>query len=144
MGTVIALPSALLLLLYFVLGYLLYAALFVAAGSPVSTEQEAQQITSYLSLTLVLPIALALPVMQNPNSFLVRVLTYVPLMTPTMMAMRIPIHMPSSFEIISTLALLALSAIVMMWVAGKIFRVAILAYGKRPSLRELLRYLRSK
>ncbi len=141
--SVIALPSALLLLLYFILGYVLYAALFVAAGSPVSTEQEAQQITSYLSLTLVLPIALALPVMQNPNSMLVKVLTFVPLMTPTMMAMRIPIHMPSTIEIVSSLALLALSAIVMMWIAGKIFRVAILVYGKRPSIRELLRYLRS-
>lgn len=139
----IALPSALLLLLYFILGYVLYAAIFVAAGSPVSTEQEAQQITSYLSLTLVLPIALALPVMQNPNAMLVRVLTFVPLMTPTMMAMRIPIQMPSTVEIVSSLALLALSAVVMMWVAGRIFRIAILIYGKRPSIGELVKYIRT-
>ncbi|MEX0601928.1 MAG: ABC transporter permease, partial [Bacteroidota bacterium] len=54
-----------LLLIYFVLGYLLYAAIFVAAGSPVTTEQEAQQITTYVSLTLVFPIVLAIPAMQN-------------------------------------------------------------------------------
>jgi ABC-2 type transport system permease protein len=138
---VIALPSALLLLVYFVLGYILYAAIFVAAGSPVSTEQEAQQITTYLSLILVLPVMLALPVMQNPNSLFVKVLTFIPLMTPTMMAMRIPINMPSTSEIIISILLLAGSAIIMMWVAGKIFRVAILIYGKRPSLREMVQSL---
>lgn len=140
----VAWQSALLLFCYFILGYFLYAAIFVAVGAPVSTEQEAQQITSYLSLILVVPIALALPVMQNPNSSFVKFLTFIPLMTPTMMAMRIPIHMPPPGEIFGSLALLAFSAMWMMWAAGKIFRVAILSYGKRPSFGDLVRYLRAK
>jgi len=141
--TLIALPSALLLLVYFILGYLLYAGIFVTVGAPVSTEQEAQQITSYLTIILVLPVALALPVMQNPNSSLVTILTYFPLMTPTMMAMRIPINMPSAGEIIATIALLVVSAAGVIWAAGKIFRAAILVYGKRPTIPELFRFLRA-
>ncbi len=140
--TLIALDNALLLLVYFVIGYLFYAAIFVAAGSPISTEQEAQQITSYLVLVLILPIVLALPVLQNPDSLFVKVLTFVPLITPTMMAMRIPIQMPSGGEIIGSILVLATSTVFAMWAAGRIFRTAILAYGKRPSIVELIRLLR--
>ncbi|HEV8538313.1 MAG TPA: ABC transporter permease [Bacteroidota bacterium] len=141
--TIISLPTLLLTLVYFVLGYLLYAGIFVALGSPVSTEQEAQQITSYFTILLVLPIALAIPVMQNPDSALVTVLTYIPLVTPTMMVLRIPINMPSALEIVTTIALLVVSVIGVMWAGGKIFRTAILMYGKRPTIPELVRLLRS-
>jgi ABC-2 type transport system permease protein len=128
---------------YLLLGYLLYSAIFVAAGSPVTTEQEAQQITSYVSLFLVFPIVLAMPAMQNPDSPLIRILTYVPLLTPAFMVMRIPIQMPPLWEILTTIGLLIVSTVVMMWIAGKIFRTAILVYGKRPSIRELLRWVRA-
>jgi ABC-2 type transport system permease protein len=141
--TVVSLSGALILFVYFVLGYLLYAAIFVAAGAPVSTEQEAQQLTSYLTIILILPIVLAIPVMQNPNSLMVKILSFVPLITPTMMAMRIPIQMPSVMEIVGTVVVLAASAFGAMWAAGKIFRTTILAYGKRPSLGELIRLVRS-
>lgn len=134
---------ALLLLVYFILGYLFYAAMFVTVGSPVSTEQEAQQITSYLMLTLLLPIALAMPVVQDPDSLLVTILTFIPLFTPSIMAMRIPIQMPSPVEVIVSIGTLSASAVIAIWVAGKIFRTAILAYGKRPSIRELVRLLRT-
>lgn len=128
---------------YLLLGYLLYSAIFVAAGSPVTTEQEAQQITSYVSLFLVFPIVLAMPAMQNPDSPLIRILTYVPLLTPAFMVMRIPIQMPPLWEILTTIGLLIVSSVVMMWIAGKIFRTAILVYGKRPTIRELLRWVRA-
>ena len=141
--TLVALSNALLLVVFFILGYLLYAALFVAAGSPISTEQEAQQITSYLVLILVLPIALAIPVLQNPDSTMVKVLTFIPLLTPTMMVVRIPVQMPDTMEIVGAILVLALSTTVAMWIAGKIFRTAILAYGKRPSIGELIKLLRT-
>ncbi|HXG37401.1 MAG TPA: ABC transporter permease [Bacteroidota bacterium] len=130
-------------LIYFILGYLLYAAIFVAAGSPVTTEQEAQQITSYVSLALVFPIVLAIPIMQNPDSTLVKVLSFIPIFTPSFMVMRLPIQMPALWEIVGTIAVLILSVWGMMWVAGKIFRTAILVYGKRPTLSELYRWLRA-
>ena len=132
----------LLSLVYFILGYLLYSAIFVAAGSPVTTEQEAQQITTYVSLTLVFPIVMAMPVMQNPNSTVFKILSFIPLLTPTFMVLRIPIQMPETWEILGTIARLVVSVLFMMWAAGKIFRVAILVYGKRPTIPELIRWVR--
>ena len=142
--TLIPLGSALLLACYFALGYLLYASIFVAAGAPVSTEQEAQQITSYLVLILVIPIAVAFMVVQNPHSTMIRVLSFIPLLTPSMMALRIPIQMPPPAELAATMVLLALSAAGAMWLAGKIFRTTMLVYGKRPSLGELVKLMRSR
>lgn len=141
--TLIAVPNALLLVVFFILGYLLYAAIFAAAGSPISTEQEAQYINTYLVLILLIPIALAIPVLQNPDSLLVKILTFIPLVTPTMMAMRIPIQMPSPIEIVIAIGLLTVSTIFAMWAAGKIFRTAILAYGKRPSIVEIFKLLKT-
>ncbi|MEK6650598.1 MAG: ABC transporter permease, partial [Bacteroidota bacterium] len=136
-------PDVLLLtLVYFALGYLLYAGIFVAAGAPVTTEQEAQQITSYVSLLLVFPIVLALPAMQNPDATFIRVLSFIPLLTPAFMVLRLPIQMPPTWEILATIGLLAFSAVGVMWAAGKIFRVAILVYGKRPSVGQLWKWMR--
>jgi ABC-2 type transport system permease protein len=142
--TLISLSHALLLLIFFVLGYLFYAAIFVAVGSPLSTEQEAQQATSYLVLIFIIPLIIAIPVMQDPNSLMVTVLTFIPFLTPTMMALRIPIQMPSGVEIIVSILVLGLSTVFAMWAAAKIFRTAILAYGKRPSIKEILSLLKTK
>ncbi len=137
-------PTLLLLLLYIILGYLLYAAIFVAGGAPVSTEQEAQQVTSYLVIILIIPIALAFSAAQNPNMMLIKVLSYIPLLTPSMMLLRIPNQMPSLPELAITLVLLVLSIIIMMRIAAKIFRTTILLTGKRPGLKELLVLLRTR
>ncbi len=128
---------------YLVFGFLMYAGIFVAIGSPVTTEQEAQQLTGYVTLFLIAPIVFVIPVMQNPDSLMVKILSYVPLLTPTLMVLRISVQMPSWWEIGATLGVLAVSAYVMMWAAGKIFRIAILVYGKRPTIPELLRWVRT-
>lgn len=139
----IPLSHALLLAVYFILGYLFYAAIFIALGAPVTTEQEAQQITSYLVLIVVMPIALAIPAIQSPSAGWLKVLTYIPFLTPTMMALRIPIEMPTPVELVTTTAILAISTYVAMIAAGRIFRVAILATGKRPGIREILEWVRT-
>jgi ABC-2 type transport system permease protein len=135
--------NLLLSAVYFALGYIMYAAIFVAVGSPVTTEQEAQQLTSYVSLLLVFPIVLAIPAMQNPDSTLIKVLTFIPILTPAFMLLRIPIQMPATWEIVATISLLLVTIVLLTWVAGKIFRVAILVYGKRPTLVELFRWVRT-
>lgn len=141
---VVTLDNLFLILIYFVLGYLLYAAIFVSIGSICSTEQEAQQLTGYISMLLVVPMVLASSVVQNPNSLLIKVLTYIPVLTPTFMIMRIPVVVPQWWEIMTNILLLVLSVWLMIWIAGKIFRTGILVYGKRPSIKELLRWLRAK
>jgi ABC-2 type transport system permease protein len=130
-----------LLLVYFVLGYLLYVAIFVTAGAPVSTEQEAQQMTAYVTLLVMFPIALAVPAMQNPDSLMVKVLSQIPLLTPTMMALRLSIQAPDLWEIALSLVTLSASIVGMMWVAGKVFRIGILLTGKRPNFREMYRWI---
>ena len=135
--------QVLLLVLYFILGYLFYAAVFIAVGSPLTTEQEAQQVNSYLVLLLILPIVLALPAMQHPNATWLQVLTYIPFLTPTMMALRIPIQTPSAGEIVATTLLMLMSIAGAMWIAGRIFRIAILATGKRPRLEEIISWVKT-
>jgi ABC-2 type transport system permease protein len=135
--------QALLLVIYFILGYLFYAAVFIAAGSPLNTEQEAQQITSYLVILLILPIVLAIPAMKDPSATWIRVLTYIPFLTPTMMAMRIPIMMPPLWEILLTIAIMVVSIYGGMVGAGRIFRIGILMTGKSPKLKEIFRWIRN-
>jgi ABC-2 type transport system permease protein len=140
---IIPLGSALLLGVYFVLGYLLYAAIFVTAGAPLSTEQEAQQVTSVFSLGLVLPLGLAIPVMQDPGSTFSTILTMIPFFTPMMMAIRIPLSMPSLAEIMVSLALLGGSVYFTMIMAGRVFSASVLLAGKRLSIREVGRLIRT-
>jgi ABC-2 type transport system permease protein len=141
--TIIEPENLLVSLAYLVFGFLFYAGIFVAIGAPVTTEQEAQQLTGYVTMFLIAPIIFVLPVMQNPDSMMVRVLSYVPLLTPTLMVLRISVQMPPLWEILATLGVLAVSSLFMMWAAGKIFRTAILVYGKRPTLPELIRWVRA-
>jgi len=130
-----------LLLVYFVLGYLLYVAIFITAGAPVSTEQEAQQMTAYVTILVMFPIALAIPAMQNPDSMMVKMLSQIPLLTPTMMALRLSIQAPDLWEILLSLVTLSASIVGMMWVAAKVFRIGILLTGKRPNLKEMYRWI---
>jgi ABC-2 type transport system permease protein len=129
-------------LVYFIFGYLLYAAIFAAVGSIFDNEQEAQQITSVMSIISVLPIMLSSFVVANPNATLTVVLSYIPVMTPFFMILRIGVEMPSVLQIVTTTLVLIASVIVTMIVAGKIFRTAILMYGKRATLPEILRWIK--
>jgi ABC-2 type transport system permease protein len=133
-----------LLLLYFVMGYFMYVGIFIIAGSTVSTEQEAQQMTGYITIFLVLPIAFAVPVMFNPDSTLVKVLSQIPLLTPTMMALRFSIRTPDWWEIVLSLTTLSLTIYGLMWMAGKVFRIGILITGKKPSFKEIYGWLRTE
>jgi ABC-2 type transport system permease protein len=134
---------AALMVVYFILGYLFYAAVFIGAGSPLNTEQEAQQITSYLVIVLMIPLVMALPAMKTPDALWIKVLTYIPFLTPTMMALRIPIQVPSLLEILTSIGLMLVSIYFAMVAAGRIFRIGILLTGKSPKLAEILRWVRT-
>jgi len=141
---IIAHEHAFLLLLYFVLGYLFYAAIFIAIGSPVTTEQEAQAVTSYLVMILVIPLVLTVPAIQNPDAEWISILSYVPLLTPTMMGLRLSVGTPAVTEILLTVVVMVVSIYFAMVAAGRIFRVAILSTGKRPSLKEIVSWAVSR
>ncbi|MCK9426875.1 MAG: ABC transporter permease [Ignavibacteriaceae bacterium] len=133
-----------LLFVYFILGFVLYTAIFVGVGSIVTTEQEAQQITGYLSMITISPIVIMIPAMQNPDSLLIRVFSYIPLTTPGVMILRLNSAPISTIEILATLLELILSIYLVIKVSSKIFRIGILSYGKMPNLKELFAWLREK
>jgi len=130
------------MLLYFILGFLFYASLFVGIGSTVNTEQEAQQITTYLSLILMFPVVIAMPAIQNPDFILTKIFSYIPLTTPTVMLLRLNVENVSQLEIILTLTILVLSIIIVTKISAKIFRIGILSYGNKPTIKEIFRWIK--
>ena len=130
------------ILLFFILGFLFYSSLFVGIGSTVNTEQEAQHITTYLSLILMLPIVIAMPAIQNPDFLLTKIFSYIPLTIPTVMILRLNIENVSTIEILTTLGILIVSTFVVTKISAKIFRIGILSYGNRPTLKEILSWIR--
>ena len=129
---------------FFILGFLFYATIFVMAGAPVTTEQEAQQATQYVSMLLFFPIIFAFLVIQNPTAGYLKILSFIPLLTPTMMAFRIPVQSPGNWELVIAALILLASTYFCMIAAGRIFRIGILVYGKRPNLKELIRWAAKK
>lgn len=132
------------ILIYFVLGFIFYSAIFVGIGAIVSTEQEAQQITSYLSMILVLPVIFAFAAIENPQASFVYILSYIPFTLPSIMILRLNISSVPVWEVASTLIIMFCSIIIAISLSAKIFRIGILSYGKRPSLKELGQWLKEK
>lgn len=131
-----------LILLYFILGFVFYTTLFVGIGSIASTEQEAQQITSYLSLLLVLPSVFIISTLQNPDSNLVKVLSYIPFTLPSVMILRVNVSPIPLWEILTTMMIMILSVLIVLKISGKIFRFGVLYYGKMPTLKEIKIWLK--
>ena len=134
--------NALFFLHYFSLGYLLYAAIFVTIGAIFSSEQEAQQVNLILRTVAILPVLLVFVFLKQPDSDLIRILTYIPLLTPYFMIMKISqLGITLMPEIYLTSIILFVSIIGMVFIAAKIFRIGILLYGKKLRFIEVLRLL---
>ena len=128
--------------LYFLGGYLLYASIFAAIGAAVDNQTDAQQFL--MPITIILIVALyvgILTVPEDPNGIVAQILSFIPLTSPVVMMMRIPYGVPVFEQIISVL-ILFLSVILIIWIAAKIYRIGILMYGKKPTYRELLKWLK--
>ncbi|MEW6211209.1 MAG: ABC transporter permease [Acidobacteriota bacterium] len=128
--------------IYFVLGYFLFATLYALVGSTVSSEDEAQQAQMPVTMLLVVPMIIFTVIMNNPNSPLSTGLSMIPFFAPTLMMMRISVVNPPVWQILLSMAIMVATILGCVWVAGRIYRVGILMYGKRPSIAELGRWLR--
>jgi ABC-2 type transport system permease protein len=131
-------------LVYFVLGFIFYTGIFVGLGATATTEQEAQQFNSYISMILILPIVFAISAIQNPNSEIVHILSYFPLTTPSIMLLRLNISPVPLADILTTILILIISIFISIYLSSKIFKIGILSYGKRPTLRELINWIKEK
>ncbi len=143
-GFNVHLPPVLLAfgVVYFIGGYFLFASMYAAIGSAVSSEQDAQQLQMPVTLLLVASFFLFSIVMSDPNSPVSIALSMIPFFSPILMVMRIALQTPPLWQIALSLVLLALTTLGVTYASARIYRVGVLMYGKRPSFIELLRWLR--
>ena len=128
-------------LFYFIGGYLLYGGLFAAIGSAVDSETDTQQFMLPVTLPLVFSMMIAFSVVINdPNGTLAVWLSLIPFSSPIVMMARIPFD-PDPMQVALSMAILALTILGTIWLAGKIYRTGILMYGKKPSYKELAKWL---
>lgn len=130
------------LVLFFLLGYTLYASLFAAVGAMVGSQEEAQQAAQPVIMLLVFSIIFAQPILTNPNSRLAEIVSWVPFSAPIIMPMRMTATQVGAGEIIGSLLGVLLASVACVWVAARIYRVGLLMYGKRPGLGELMRWIK--
>ena len=128
---------------YFLAGFLLYACLLVGAGSLCNSLKDAQSLMLPLLVPLIVPLLMMVPITQDPNGTLARVVSYIPLFTPFVMMNRAA-GSPPLWEYLATTVLLLLSIYFAVRGASKVFRIGILMTGKPPRLGEVMRWLTTK
>ena len=129
-------------LLFFLLGYFLYASVYTAIGAPFNTDQEAQQLSMIPSMLIIGGMAVYPSVMNSPNGPVAVFASLFPFTAPLIMFLRTAIAEPPGWQIALCIVILILSTIGMAWLAGRIYRVGILMYGKKPTLPEIMRWVR--
>lgn len=127
---------------FFFGGYFMYSAMFAAIGSACSSEQDAHQLQWLAMTPLVFTMVIYSVVLNDPTSKAAVVLSEIPLFAPVLMPLRMSLQMPPVPQIILSLVLLLGAILGAIWASAKVYRVGVLMYGKRPTLPELLRWLR--
>lgn len=128
---------------FLMLGFLLYASLFAAAGAAAASSEDAQRFTFPLIMPLIIPMMVMASIISAPRDTLAVVLSWIPFTMPLAMPIRIGAGGTTGAEVAASLVVLALSVLLLGALAGKIYRIGILSTGKRPTMRELLRWLRT-
>lgn len=130
------------LLLFFVLGFVFYSCLYAAVGSTVNSESEAQQASTPVVMLLVVSAVFIQPVALAPQSTLASVMSMLPFSAPIMMPMRMSLISVPAWQVAVSLLGMALACVAAIWFSARIYRVGLLMYGKRPTVRELFKWLR--
>lgn len=122
-------------------GYLLYSAMFAAVGSSVDTMEDAQNLQLPIMLPIIISLAILTMVAKDPNATIIQIFSMIPLSSPIIMIARIPHGIPT-WEILLSLTILYASFVGMVWIASRIYRVGIFMHGKKPTFKELYRWVR--
>ncbi len=130
------------LVLFFIFGYTLYASLFAAVGAMVGTQEEANQAVQPVMMILVFSVIFVQPVMTNPTGRLAEVLSLIPFSAPIIMPLRMTATPVPALIVMASLGGVLVTALGAIWLSARIYRVGLLMYGKRPTLRELWRWVR--
>jgi ABC-2 type transport system permease protein len=127
---------------YFLLGYLLFAAMLVGIGAVCNTLKEAQNLMGPVTILLIIPLLAMTPIGRDPNGTLAKVMSFIPPFTPFVMMNRAA-GPPALWEYVATTALLLVSIAIALWAAAKVFRIGVLLTGKPPKLGQILRWIRA-
>jgi len=132
-----------LLIIFLVGGYLLYAAIFAAIGASVDNLQDASQLQTIGIIPIFIGLFASMAVVADPGSTFATVMSLIPFTSPMVMMARVPFGIPA-WEIALSVVLLIATIALMIWFAAKIYRVGIFMYGKKPTVRDLIRWARYK
>ncbi len=136
-------PAVLVCLaVFFLLGYFLYSTMYAAVGAMVNSEEEAQQLQWPVMMPLILCTVFASAVIKDPNSPLAFWTSIFPFTSPIIMFVRVAVQMPPVWQILLSIFLQLLAIWIMIWLCARIYRVGILMYGKRPTLPEILKWIK--
>ena len=127
---------------YFVFGFLIYSSIAAALGAMTNSEQELQQLNMLLVIPLVFCFAMLAVVIPAPDSTTARVVSLIPFCSPLLMNFRISLTQVAPWEIWLSFGLMSLTIASILWFSSRIYRIGILMYGKKPSLPEILRWLK--
>lgn len=127
---------------FFVLGYATYACLYAAIGAMVNSDEDAQQLQFPVTLPLILCIIFATAIIRDPNTQLAFWLSMFPLTSPIIMFVRVSVGMPPVWQIALSIIISLATLYGLVWLTSRIYRVGILMYGKRPTLPEILKWIR--
>ena len=127
---------------FFLLGYLLYSTLFATLGAIVNSEQEAQQWQMFVTLPIIVPIVMMTAVLRQPNAGFAVWMSLVPFFSPILMFARVVVQTPPIWQIALSIGLLVAAIYAALWLCSRIYRVGILMYGKKPTLPEIVKWVR--
>jgi ABC-2 type transport system permease protein len=130
------------LILFFLLGYFIYATIYALVGSMVTTAQEGGQLAMPIILILVVAFYLAFPVMRSPDSQFAFWVSMIPFFAPITMLMRVVVQTPPFWQIALSLAIGFATVVLLLWLASRVYRVGMLMYGKRATIPEMLKWIR--
>ena len=130
------------LLLFFVLGYVLYSSMFAAVGAMVGSQEEVQQAAMPVVSLLIASVIFIQPIMLNPSSTLAVAMSVIPFTAPVIMPLRMTAIQVPPLELIGSLVGLGLTCWLAIWASARIYRIGLLMTGKRPNLKELVRWIK--
>ena len=128
--------------LFFMLGYFVFAAIYVFIGSMVTTTQEGGQMAMPVVFLLVASLLMASPVLRSPNSSFAFWVSMFPFFSPITMLVRIVSQTPPVWQILLSLSIGAGTVVLLLWLASRIYRIGMLMYGKKASIPEVMRWIR--
>jgi len=130
-------------LVFYILGYFLYATLFAAIGSLVSRTEELGQAVMPITMLSLASFYIGIFSLSTPNSLLMKVSSFIPFVSPVSMIVRVGIGEPPVWEIALSLVVLAIAIFLFGWLSAKIYRTGVLLYGKRPTFKELRKAMKA-